>query len=75
MDLYSFIKKTTGLPEKGIKSTVALLDDDCTIPFIARYRKDATGSLDEVQVGDIVKWKAVFEELEKRKNTVLKAIQ
>lgn len=75
MDLYSFIKKTTGLPEKGIKSTVALLDDDCTIPFIARYRKDATGSLDEVQVGDIVKWKAVFEELEKRKSTVLKAIQ
>ncbi len=75
MDLFSFIKKTTALPEKGIKSTIALLDDDCTIPFIARYRKDATGSLDEVQIGDIVKWKAVFEELEKRKSTVLKAIK
>ncbi len=75
MDLYSFIKKTTALPEKGIMSTIALLDDDCTIPFIARYRKDATGSLDEVQIGDIVRWKAVFEELEKRKSTVLKAIK
>jgi len=75
MDLHSFIKKTTSLPEKGIVSTIALLDDDCTIPFIARYRKDVTGSLDEVQIGDIVKWKAYFEELEKRKSTVIKAIQ
>jgi uncharacterized protein len=41
------------------------LDNDCTIPFISRYRKEATGNLDEVQIGDIVKYKELFEALEK----------
>ncbi|MFT4805245.1 MAG: hypothetical protein ACI9YE_002461, partial [Psychroserpens sp.] len=58
-----------------VKNTVDLLNQDCTIPFISRYRKEATGNLDEVQVGDIVKYKAQFEALEKRKTTILKALE
>jgi len=75
MQLLNYIKKNTNLPEKGIKNTVELLNEDCTIPFISRYRKERTGNLDEVQVGDIVKFKEQFETLEKRKMTILKALE
>ncbi len=74
MQLLNFIKSKTNLPEKGIKNTIQLLNEDCTIPFISRYRKERTGNLDEVQIGDIVKFKSQFEELEKRKATILKAL-
>jgi uncharacterized protein len=72
--LLQFIKSYTNLPEKGIQNTIELLNQDCTIPFIARYRKEKTGNLDEVQLADIVKYKTLFEELEKRKSAILKAI-
>jgi len=75
MNLQSYITKNTQLPEKSIQNTVELLDQDCTIPFISRYRKENTGNLDEVQIGAIVKFKAEFEALENRKSTVLKAIE
>ncbi len=75
MNLKSYLAKHTQLPEKSIQNTVELLDQDCTVPFISRYRKEKTGNLDEVQIGDIVKFKAEFEALEKRKSTVLKAIE
>ena len=75
MNLIPYITKHTQLPEKGIKSTVELLNDDCTVPFISRYRKERTGNLDEVQIGAIVKFKSDFEALEKRKVGVLKAIE
>ncbi len=75
MQLLRYIKKHTNLPEKGIQNTVELLNEDCTIPFISRYRKERTGNLDEVQVGDIVKFKEQFETLEKRKKTILKALE
>jgi len=75
MNIYSFIVKNTQLPEKGIKNTVDLINQDCTIPFISRYRKEATGGLDEVQIGIIVECKNQFEALEKRKLAVLKAIE
>ncbi|MEH6407668.1 MAG: Tex family protein [Leeuwenhoekiella sp.] len=74
-NLLSYIKKKTNLPEAGINSTIQLLQEDCTIPFISRYRKERTGNLDEVQIGDIVKFKEQFETLEKRKVTILKALQ
>ncbi|MDC0009473.1 RNA-binding transcriptional accessory protein, partial [Winogradskyella sp.] len=61
--------------ESSVKNTVQLLNEDCTIPFISRYRKEATGNLDEVQIGDIVKFKDEFEALEKRKTTILKALE
>ncbi len=75
MQLLQFIKSKTQLPEKGIQNTVELLDEDCTIPFISRYRKEKTGNLDEVQIGEIVKCKELFETLEKRKITILKALE
>ncbi len=67
MQLIPYIVKNTKLPEKGVQNTVELLNQDCTIPFISRYRKERTGNLDEVQIGAVVKFKAQFEALEKRK--------
>ena len=75
MQLLKYIIDNTQLPVKSIENTIQLLNEDCTIPFISRYRKERTGNLDEVQIGDIVKYKAQFEELEKRKNTILKALE
>lgn len=73
--MISYIISQTQLPESSIKNTVDLLNEDCTIPFIARYRKERTGNLDEVQIGDIVKYKEQFEILEKRKMAILKSIE
>ncbi len=75
MKLYSYLAKHTKLPEKSIANTVELLNQDCTVPFIARYRKEKTGKLDEVQIGAIVQFKAQFEAIEKRKLAILKAIE
>ncbi|SEL60312.1 uncharacterized protein SAMN04488008_104311 [Maribacter orientalis] len=73
--LVGYILKHTQLPEKGVKNTIELLNEDCTIPFISRYRKEKTGNLDEVQVGAIVQFKEQFESLEKRKKAIIKAVE
>ena len=73
--MIKFIIAQTKLPEQSVKNTIALLNEDCTIPFISRYRKERTGNLDEVQIGDIVKFKEQFEALEKRKKAILKALE
>tara|TARA_R110002074_G_scaffold149035_4_gene301185 strand:+ start:7267 stop:9393 length:2127 start_codon:yes stop_codon:yes gene_type:complete len=73
--LIPYILKHTQLPEKGIQNTIELLNEDCTIPFISRYRKEKTGNLDEVQVGAIVQFKEQFEALEKRKKAIIKAVE
>jgi len=75
MQLIKYISQHTQLPLKSIENTVELLNQDCTLPFISRYRKEKTGNLDEVQIGAIVTFKAQFEALEKRKTTVLKALE
>jgi uncharacterized protein len=75
MQLINYIQSHTKISTKGIENTVQLLNEDCTIPFISRYRKERTGNLDEVQIGEIVKFKTLFEELEKRKATILKALE
>lgn len=75
MQLLNYIKSQTNLPAQAIESTIQLLSEDCTIPFISRYRKERTGNLNEVQLGDIVKYKTQFEELAKRKSTILKALK
>ena len=62
------------LPETGVENTIALLDLGCTIPFIARYRKERTGNLNEVQIGQIADAYDKLKELEKRKETILKTI-
>ena len=75
MQLINFIQSKTNFPEKGIQNTVELLNQDCTVPFISRYRKEKTGNLDEVQIADIVKYKNLFEDLEKRKTSILKSLE
>ena len=75
MQLINFIYKNTALPHKSIENTVQLLNNDCTIPFISRYRKELTGNLDEVQISDIQKYKKLFDDLETRKITILKSME
>ncbi|WP_268224976.1 Tex family protein [Sinomicrobium oceani] len=75
MNILSYVSGLTNLPEKSITNTLKLLDEDSTVPFIARYRKEMTGNLDEVQISDIQKLKTAFEELRKRKESVLKSIE
>ncbi len=60
---------------KNIESTVQLLQEDCTIPFIARYRKDQTGNLDEITIEQIAKSHKQYHELIKRKESILKSIE
>ena len=62
-----FIKRTLNISDQSITATLKLLAEDCTIPFISRYRKDATGNLDEVQIEAIFKLNKQFEEIKKRK--------
>jgi protein Tex len=69
------ISQTLSLPERKVQNTVALLMEGATIPFISRYRKEATGSLDEVQIGAIKAEHKKLEELEKRRETVLASIE
>lgn len=75
MVITQFISAQTQLSEKAITNTIELLNEDCTIPFIARYRKEKTGNLDEVEIGEIVKYKEQFETLEKRKQAILKLLE
>lgn len=75
MNSIDYIKKSLQLSENNIKATLKLLSEDCTIPFISRYRKDATGNLDEVQIEGISKLNKQFEELVKRKESILKSIE
>lgn len=70
-----FIQTATQLPVKGIENTLQLLSEDCTIPFISRYRKDKTGNLDEVQIEAIAKQSKQFNEIIKRKDSILKSIE
>jgi len=65
----------TGLPTHKVASTVALLDDDKTIPFIARYRKEVTGELDEVQIRRIAELSSFYRGLEQKKEEVLRLIE
>lgn len=70
-----FINNILQLPVKSIENTIVLLNDDCTIPFISRYRKDKTGNLDEVQIEQIAKLNKQFDEIIKRKESILKFIE
>jgi protein Tex len=68
------IKKTTGISEKQINAVLDLLNEDNTIPFIARYRKEATGGLDEEQINEIYKTWDYQNNLLKRKDDVMRLI-
>src|SRR5436190_17075703 len=69
------IAKLLNVPLKGMDAVIELLDGGATVPFIARYRKEVTGNLDEVQIRDIQEKLEYFRELQDRKETVLESIQ
>ena len=69
------ISKLLNISLKSAVAVIALLDEGATVPFIARYRKESTGNLDEVQIRDIQEKLEYFRELEERKVTVLETIQ
>ena len=70
-----FIQNQTNIAPNSIEATIKLLSEDCTIPFISRYRKDQTGNLDEVQIEAISKLNKQFDEIIKRKESILKSIE
>ena len=75
IDPVTFVTQKSGFENRYIKNLLGLLDEGATIPFISRYRKEMTGSMDEVQVGQVREIYEQFKELEKRKKTVLESIE
>ena len=73
-NLFSKISTALQISENQVRKTIALLDEGATIPFISRYRKEMTGSLDEVQVAAIRDLRDQFVELEKRREAILKSL-
>ena len=74
-DVLLHIAKKLNIPLKGLIAVIELLDEGGTVPFIARYRKEATGNLDEVQILAIQESLAYFRELISRKETILRTIE
>lgn len=74
MNDIQFVAKSIHIPTTTIQNTLQLLAEDCTIPFIARYRKDKTGNLDEVVIEQIVKLQKEYHTIIKRKEVILKSI-
>ena len=75
MEYFGLISNKIGVAEKQVAATIALLNENATIPFIARYRKEKTGSLDEVQIAAIADEYHRMLEIEDRKSTILKTIE
>ncbi len=73
-ELLIHIAQILQVPVKGLLATVELLDEGATVPFIARYRKEVTGNLDEVQIRNIEEKLLYFRELVSRKETILASI-
>lgn len=73
--LVRLVSEQLDLPLRKVESTLKLLEEGATIPFISRYRKEATGSLDEVQISEINNAFKKLSELEKRKESILKSIE
>jgi uncharacterized protein len=73
-DLLIQLAGTLQIPLKGLEATIALLDGGSTVPFIARYRKESTGNLDEVQICAVEEKLLYFRELVSRKETILASI-
>lgn len=68
------VSSALNISEKQVENTIRLLDEGATIPFISRYRKEVTGALDEVQIGNIKEQYDKLRELEKRKQTIITTI-
>jgi uncharacterized protein len=74
-DILVHIAQTLGITLKSLVATIELLDEGGTVPFIARYRKEATGNLDEVQIRGAEEKLAYFRDLEDRRETILRTIE
>ena len=72
--ILTHISQTLNLPARGLTATIELLDEGGTVPFIARYRKEATGNLDEIQIRDIKDKLDYFRDLVARRGTILASI-
>lgn len=75
MTAVQFIQNQVNTAPKNIENTLKLLAEDCTIPFISRYRKDQTGNLDEVVVEQIAKLNSGYEAIIRRKEAILKSVE
>jgi uncharacterized protein len=75
IDLVRYIAQHINVRPEQIEAAIALLDDKSTIPFIARYRKEATGGLDEEQLRNIDRWLVKLRALEERRIVILKSIE
>lgn len=75
MTIHAFIQSNSGLPDSSISNTLTLLQEGATVPFIARYRKERTSALDEVQITQIRDLAKKYEDLIARQQTVLNAIE
>ena len=73
-DHITTIARELNVAPKQVEATLALLNDDATVPFIARYRKEATGSLDEVTITQVRDRIAQLRELDKRREAILKSL-
>src|SRR5689334_18232185 len=73
-DATQVIATDLSLPPSSVAAVLALLAEDATVPFIARYRKEATGGLDEVQIRNVQEKSQYIRELEERRVAVLKEI-
>lgn len=71
----SIIEKALDLASWQVRNTLKLLEGGATIPFISRYRKEATGGLDEVKIADISNWLDKLKDISKRKDTILSTIE
>lgn len=71
----SIIEKALDLVSWQVRNTLKLLEGGATIPFISRYRKEATGGLDEVKIADISNWLDKLKDISKRKDTILSTIE
>src|SRR5216117_966380 len=69
------ISKEAGAPVSRVETTIKLLEDGGTVPFIARYRKEATGNLDEVKIRDIDESRQYYTDLESRRATILGSME
>src|ERR1700757_2655660 len=69
------IAQLLNVPLHSLVATISLLDEGGTVPFIARYRKEATGALDEVKIREIEEKVAYFRDLVSRRETILNSIE
>ncbi len=74
-DLSTIIANELNIPQASVAAVIELLNESATVPFIARYRKERTGGLDEVQIRTIEERQTYLNELNDRRNTIISAIE